>query len=159
MLTSEIISGDDAISLIPTKAMKSPAQIVKMSDPSGIESQVQGVTVPGGLSLHIGRLFMPGVYAIKSKENESLTAMTVNIPGDEGHLKYGSESELLSVMKKRMNAPSMVNILDQSGRIGDSVAKARIGTELWRFFLILALIFAIAEMILARRVSTNTVDS
>jgi hypothetical protein len=102
---------------------------------------------------------MPGVYAIKSKENESLTAMTVNIPGDEGHLKYGSESELLSVMKKRMNAPSMVNILDQSGRIGDSVAKARIGTELWRFFLILALIFAIAEMVLARRVSTNTVDS
>jgi hypothetical protein len=159
MLTSEIISGDDAIALIPTKAMKSPAQIVKMSDPSGIESQVQGVTVPGGLSLHIGRLFMPGVYAIKSKENESLTAMTVNIPGDEGHLKYGSESELLSAMKKRMNAPPMVSIVDQSGRIGDSVAKARIGTELWRFFLILALIFAIAEMVLARRVSTKTVDS
>jgi hypothetical protein len=53
----------------------------------------------------------------------------------------------------------MVSILDQSGRIGDSVAKARIGTELWRFFLILALIFAIAEMVLARRVSTKTVDS
>jgi hypothetical protein len=136
--------------------MKSPAQIVKVSDPSGIESQVQGITVPGGLSVHIGRLFMPGVYSVQSKEKESLTAMTVNIPSDEGHLNYGSESELLTALQKRMNAPSMISILEQSGRIGDSVAKARIGTELWRFFLILALIFAITEMILARRVSTKT---
>ena len=158
MLTSEIISGDDAIALIPTKAMKNPAQIVKVSDPSGIESQVQGLTVPGGLSVHIGRLFLPGVYAVKNKEGESLTAMTVNIPSNEGHLNFASGDDLLSAMKKRMNVPAMANILNPNNSIGDSVAKARIGTELWRFFLILALIFACAEMILARRVSSKSID-
>jgi hypothetical protein len=159
MLTSEIISGDDGITMIPTKAMKNPAQIVKMIDPSGIESQVQGLTVPGGLSINMGRLFTPGVYAIKSKEQESLTAMTVNVPGNEGHLNYGSADEFSSALKNRMKAPSMLSILNQSDRIGESVAKAKIGTELWRFFLILAIVFAIAEMILARRVSTQTAEA
>jgi hypothetical protein len=61
-------------------------------------------------------------------------------------------------MKKRMNVPAMANILNPNNSIGDSVAKARIGTELWRFFLVLALIFACAEMILARRVSSKSID-
>ncbi len=159
MLTSELISGDDAIALIPAKSMKSPGQIIRVSDPTGIESQVQGLTVPGGISVHIGRLFKPGVYAISSKDNESLTAITVNIPGEEGHLQCASETDLLSGLQKRLNAPNTVRILDASGRIGDSVAKARIGTELWRFFLILALICALAEMILARRVSTSSAET
>jgi hypothetical protein len=41
-------------------------------------------------------------------------------------------------------------LLNKNESIANSVAKARIGTELWRFFLLLALICAIAEMIVAK---------
>lgn len=156
MLTSELITGDDAIALIPTKAMKTPEQMVRVSDPKGTESQVQGNTVPGGLSVRIGRLNNPGVYAIRNKEGESLTALSVNIPVKEGHLAYASDNDLLKAIKNRVKSPSLVQELQQSSRIGDSVAKARVGTELWRLFLILALCFAITEMIIARRVGRST---
>ena len=158
MLSTELISGDDAITLIPTNAMKIPQQIVRVNDPSGTESQVQGLTVPGGLSVHIGRLVNTGVYAIRSKEGESLTALTVNIPVSEGHLAYASEGDLLNAIKKRVQDPSLVTSLSQSSRIGDSVAKARVGTELWRLFLLLALSCAVAEMVIARRVGTATAE-
>ena len=156
MLTSELIAGDDAFTIIPTKAMKSPDQMVRISDPKGTESQVQGNTVPGGLSVRIGRLNSPGVYSIRSKEGESLTALTVNIPVQEGHLAYATEHDLLKAIKQRVKQPSSVQLLNQSSRIGDSVAKAKVGTELWRLFLVLALCFAITEMVLARKVSTST---
>ncbi|MFZ9760882.1 MAG: BatA domain-containing protein [Candidatus Kapaibacteriota bacterium] len=156
MLTSELITGDDAIALIPTKAMKTAEQMVRVSDPKGTESQVQGNTVPGGLSVRIGRLNNPGVYAIRNKEGESLTALSVNIPVKEGHLAYASDNDLLKAIKNRVKSPSLVQELHQSSRIGDSVAKARVGTELWRLFLILALCFAITEMIIARRVGRST---
>lgn len=158
MLTSELICGDDAITMIPTNAMKNPEQLVRVSDPAGTESQVQGLTVPGGLSVRIGRLNYPGVYAIRSKEGESLTALTVNIPVQEGHLAFASEKDMLNAIKDRVKEPSLVQILNQSSRIGDSVAKARVGTELWRLFLILALCFAIAEMILSRSIGRSTTE-
>jgi hypothetical protein len=158
MLTSELICGDDAITMIPTNAMKNPEQLVRVSDPAGTESQVQGLTVPGGLSVRIGRLNNPGVYAIRSKEGESLTALTVNIPVQEGHLAFASEKDMLNAIKDRVKEPSLVQILNQSSRIGDSVAKARVGTELWRLFLILALCFAIAEMILSRSIGRSTTE-
>jgi hypothetical protein len=62
----------------------------------------------------------------------------------------------LKAIKQRVKQPSSVQLLNQSSRIGDSVAKAKVGTELWRLFLVLALCFAITEMVLARRVSTST---
>jgi ABC-type methionine transport system permease subunit len=41
-------------------------------------------------------------------------------------------------------------VLNKNESIANSVAKARIGTELWRFFILLALLCAITEMIVAK---------
>lgn len=148
VFTLEKTAGQEAIIVIPTKS--SASSIFTIKDPNGLESDIQAADLPGGMSLQFGKPEITGVYGVFSKDKNPITSLIVNQSSQEGHLLYKNPQESLSALKKRLNHPESVLLLNKNESIANSVAKARIGTELWRFFLILSLLCAIAEMIVAK---------
>jgi hypothetical protein len=148
VFTLEKTAGQEAIILIPTKS--SASSIFTIKDPNGFESDMQAADLPGGMSLQFGKPEMTGVYGVFSKDKNPITSLIVNQSSQEGHLLYKSPQESLSALKKRLNHPESLLVLNKNESIANSVAKARIGTELWRFFILLALLCAITEMIVAK---------
>ena len=157
MMTTESIAGEDATIIIPTKSTAS--SLFRIVDPNLIESRQQGLSVPGGYSLQFGRTLQSGVFGVFSKDGEAITALSVNANSQEGHLLYNSSNEVQGILKKRLKNPSMLSMLEAKNSIADSVAKARIGTELWRFFLILAILFALTEMIISTLAGRKTAEA
>ena len=148
VFTLEKTAGQEAIILIPTKS--SASSIFTIKDPNGFESDMQAADLPGGMSLQFGKPEMTGVYGVFSKDKNPITSLIVNQSSKEGHLIYKNLQESMSALKKRLNHPESLIVLNKNESIANSVAKARIGTELWRFFILLALLCAITEMIVAK---------
>lgn len=148
VFTLEKTAGQEAIILIPTKS--SASSIFTIKDPNGIESDMQAADLPGGMSLQFGKPEMTGVYGVFSKDKNPITSLIVNQSSKEGHLIYKNVQESMPAFKKRLNYPESLIVLNKNESIANSVAKARIGTELWRFFILLALLCAITEMIVAK---------
>ena len=148
VFTLEKTAGQEAIILIPTKS--SASSIFTIKDPNGIESDMQAADLPGGMSLQFGKPEMTGVYGVFSKYKNPITSLIVNQSSKEGHLIYKNVQESMPALKKRLNYPESLIVLNKNASIANSVAKARIGTELWRFFILLALLCAITEMIVAK---------
>lgn len=148
VFTLEKTAGQEAIILIPTKS--SASSIFTIKDPNGIESDMQAADLPGGMSLQFGKPEMTGVYGVFSKDKNPITSLIVNQSSKEGHLIYKNVQESMPALKKRLNYPESLIVLNKNESIANSVAKARIGTELWRFFILLALLCAITEMIVAK---------
>ena len=148
VFTLEKTAGQEAIILIPTKS--SASSIFTIKDPNGIESDMQAADLPGGMSLQFGKPEMTGVYGVFSKDKNPITSLIVNQSSKEGHLIYKNVQESMPALKKRLNYPESLILLNKNESIANSVAKARIGTELWRFFILLALLCAITEMIVAK---------
>jgi len=148
VFTLEKTAGQEAIILIPTKS--SASSIFTIKDPNGIESDMQAADLPGGMSLQFGKPEMTGVYGVFSKDKNPITSLIVNQSSKEGHLIYKNVQESMPALKKRLNYPESLLVLNKNESIANSVAKARIGTELWRFFILLALLCAITEMIVAK---------
>ena len=148
VFTLEKTAGQEAIILIPTKS--SASSIFTIKDPNGIESDMQAADLPGGMSLQFGKPEMTGVYGVFSKDKNPITSLIVNQSSKEGHLIYKNLQESMPALKKRLNYPESLIVLNKNESIANSVAKARIGTELWRFFILLALLCAITEMIVAK---------
>ena len=148
VFTLEKTAGQEAIILIPTKS--SASSIFTIKDPNGFESDMQAADLPGGMSLQFGKPEMTGVYGVFSKDKNPITSLIVNQSSKEGHLIYKNLQESMSALKKRLNHPESLLVLNKNESIANSVAKARIGTELWRFFILLALLCAITEMIVAK---------
>jgi hypothetical protein len=148
VFTLEKTAGQEAIILIPTKS--SASSIFTIKDPNGFESDMQAADLPGGMSLQFGKPDMTGVYGVFSKDKNPITSLIVNQSSKEGHLIYKNLQESMPALKKRLNHPESLLVLNKNESIANSVAKARIGTELWRFFILLALLCAITEMIVAK---------
>ena len=148
VFTLEKTAGQEAIILIPTKS--SASSIFTIKDPNGFESDMQAADLPGGMSLQFGKPEMTGVYGVFSKDKNPITSLIVNQSSKEGHLIYKNVQESMPALKKRLNYPESLILLNKNESIANSVAKARIGTELWRFFILLALLCAITEMIVAK---------
>ncbi len=148
VFTLEKTAGQEAIIVIPTKS--SASSIFTIIDPNGFESDMQAADLTGGMSLQFGKPEITGVYGVFSKDKNPITSLIVNQSSKEGHLIYKNLQESMSALKKRLNHPESLLLLNKNESIANSVAKARIGTELWRFFILLALLCAITEMIVAK---------
>jgi hypothetical protein len=158
-LAREIQCGQEARMILPARIMAGTT-LFKIQDPAGLETMGQTVSLPAGISISAGNPVLPGVYAISTQNGMPISSLSVNLQPREGHLYYTPYKELLNVLKKRLSAPDNAILLESDpADIAQNVAKARIGTELWRFFLGLAIACAIAEMFIAMRAGNKAVSA
>jgi len=85
------------------------------------------------------------------KANRSPVGMfSVNIDSRESDLRSIEESELNQFYVSSGIDPTSVYQLQNIERVESSIMQSRYGVELWKFFIICAIVFALLEMILGR---------
>jgi hypothetical protein len=92
---------------------------------------------------------LPGIYTLNAGTN-ILTKFAVNINPDESILNI-VEDDLMETMTNRIGIKSdKIKQISQTVNIQRTVAESRFGIELWKHFLIGALLLALIETFVAR---------
>ncbi|MCL5991221.1 MAG: BatA domain-containing protein [Bacteroidetes bacterium] len=122
----------------------------KIIDPNGNEFYQQAAVLPNGTVLSLGNLNILGNYVVFSNQGKAISILSVNPLPSESYLQPASEDEIKKFIETQVSKNTHIRFIDDSRNIVQSVQRARTGTELWQLFVILAILCAIAEMIVAR---------
>ncbi|HET6567307.1 MAG TPA: BatA domain-containing protein [Rhodothermales bacterium] len=143
---------------VPGINENAPAKLVS---PQGEEYAPGQRMLLGTALLQIdGSLDTPGVYDVRMG-NQTLRRVAFNLDRRESDLTLLEPAEARRVLSQHVDGP--VDVLGSAGqqveRVIQAVGEQRYGTELWNVFLGLALLFLIAEMLVARRWRPETVTA
>jgi len=97
-----------------------------------------------------------GTYKIKN-DKKVFSMFSVNADPKESEQKYLSEKEFEEYLKM-INFKGKYIPIERDKNILSVIQQARFGSELWKFFIILALLFAVIEMFVARNTKNDIVD-
>jgi len=122
----------------------------KIIDPNGNEFYQQAAVLPNGTVLSLANLNILGNYVVFSNQGKAISLLSVNPLPSESYLQPASENEIKKIIETQVSKLTHIRFIDDSRNIVQSVQRARTGTELWQLFVILAILCAIAEMIVAR---------
>lgn len=91
---------------------------------------------------------VPGMYSFTDSSN-SKYSFALNFNSNESNLGKADTKQIESFFKIYFKNVKVVNDINQ---VKEIVKEAKFGIELWKYFLILALIFVAAEIILSRKI-------
>jgi hypothetical protein len=99
--------------------------------------------------LSIGKLTMSGVYQL-SDGIKAISLITSNVDGSESDTRKIADVELSTYLEKYGIKLSSVTKLEPNDKIHESILSSRYGIELWKYAIVLVLILALIEMLIAR---------
>ena len=123
---------------------------VNVVDPSGTFTARDVVSFPSSSVVELGVLPGVGVTVIRSMDNDDITAVASNAPAGESIMRELNSDAVRSFVASQIRSNNEVVLLDPRTNMADMVARERTGTELWRFFVVLAIACALAEMVVVR---------
>jgi hypothetical protein len=91
---------------------------------------------------------LTGSYKFYSGENQ-IESISINADPTESKTEYANGSEFENYLEQIKFAGKYVSI-DKESSITEKIMQARFGSELWRYFLLIAIILALTEMTIAR---------
>jgi uncharacterized membrane protein len=91
---------------------------------------------------------LAGIYKFYSGDNE-IEDISINTDPSESKTVYASELDFENYLKEIKFSGDYVTI-DKNSNISEKILQARFGSELWRYFLLIAIILALLEMTIAR---------
>jgi len=126
---------------------------VRLVSPLGEEFVPAQRTLLGTALLQVGSsLRTPGVYDLLAGEN-TVRRIAVNLPARESDLEVLDARE--GEQRLAAHVDGDVQVLNSAGerveRIVEAIGEQRYGSELWNVFLTLALLFLVAEMMVAKQ--------
>ena len=89
-----------------------------------------------------------GSYKFYSGANQ-IENISINTDPAESIIEYANESEFEDYLEQIKFSGKYVSI-DKEENISQKIMQARFGSELWRYFLLIAIILALVEMTIAR---------
>jgi uncharacterized membrane protein len=89
-----------------------------------------------------------GLYKFYSGEKQ-IENISINTDPAESKTEYADESEFEEYLDRIKFAGKHLPI-DKESNITEKIMQARFGSELWRYFLLVAIILALVEMTIAR---------
>ncbi|HCV42281.1 MAG TPA: hypothetical protein DGH68_02265 [Bacteroidetes bacterium] len=144
------IAGENIKAAVRTKTPAGKGSYVFRS-PAGIEERtVPHANMTSGLSLfESSATTEAGVYELRNG-NETLHASAVNIDPEESDLRHATDEELASFWKRVGVNDDQARRLRTSDNLETTILEARLGVELWKYLVLLAVIIALIEMAVAR---------
>jgi uncharacterized membrane protein len=91
---------------------------------------------------------LAGIYKFYSGDNK-IEDISINTDPSESKTVYASELDFENYLKEIKFSGDYVTI-DKNSNISEKILQARFGSELWRYFLLIAIILALLEMTIAR---------
>jgi hypothetical protein len=98
--------------------------------------------------LSYGNTNITGNYKVYSGENQ-LEDISINTDPTESKTEYANESDVENYLNKIKFSGKHISI-EKDNDISEKILQARFGSELWRYFLLVAIILALIEMAIAR---------
>ncbi|MBK8551442.1 MAG: hypothetical protein IPL53_10440 [Ignavibacteria bacterium] len=136
--------------LIAVRDIKNVSEIIL---PDGSSVKKEAVLNPAGEDY----LFLPyeentsdiGIYAIKDSLGTDFS-FAMNKNSIESKPLVSGEEEVIDFFKK--NGIENVRFIEANESIADEVRESKTGFSLWKYFLIAAILFVLAEMLLSKRI-------
>ena len=131
-----------------------------ITDPANAASVRQAAQMPSGAVLSFeGGVRQPGVYSISTgageKQGAILHILAVNAPASESIMTTFSGDEMTTALRGFVVEKDQIRIVNDYRKTSMDTLRASTGTELWRLFLIVAVVAAVAEMLVARRIAVQ----
>lgn len=142
-----IILGEEKT--IPIPDVFRNKQTCRALDPHSKEAYFNIINTPMSPVILAGQKKKIGNYTIFNEKNEASLIFSQNLNPSESDIAPMAKTDLEKEIKVRYSK-NTVNFVEDTHNIDDNIIRARIGTELWKIFALLALCFAVTEMIIAR---------
>ncbi len=154
---TDLLSGapSEDISIPLSKEFGNEEQF-KVIDPNKIESFTYKVSLPSGNKLVLNNNEIPGAYKIETSDGTPVGIYTINPNTKESNLKKADE-EAVERFITSITQKASVNLIEYGKSPEESITRVRLGTELWKFFVIATLLCLLLEMVVAR-VSKNEIE-
>jgi hypothetical protein len=120
-----------------------------VTKPGGIDVLVNTQPRPMDKSIRFSDTDLKGFYIVKAG-NIILDKFAVNIDPDESNTTPSNEKQREKMLMQLGIANNVVHIVHQPQEVQRIITESRLGAELWKQFLIAALIIAVVEMFVAR---------
>jgi len=104
-----------------------------------------------------GPTTLPGQYELRGG-GSALALRPVNLEPAEADLRLASDEDVDSLVTRVRFTPDQVRRLAAGGELPARIIEARIGTELWKYCLLLVLLLAMVEMFFNRHARGETTD-
>lgn len=119
----------------------------------GVENKLEFIpeqrNVEGKTILYNSDLLNKGGNYIIEKENKPIKAVSYNYNRNESHTDVLNESDLKAKISDNQLFNFSINSADES-LIKKQIAEQEEGTSLWKFFLVMGLVFLLSEILLLR---------
>jgi len=127
---------------------------LRVLDPAGKETLVQPNSPHvGGSSMYPTVSFdntsQPGIYTVV-RSRDTVTAVPVNVDPAESVAERCTPAEFVTIAGRHGIEKSQIVFVKSPESISTVVLQSRFGVELWKYFLLAALILALLEMALGR---------
>lgn len=122
----------------------------RINDPENIDFYIQAASLPSGVVLPFDNLERTGCYSVFSSSGKPVSVFSVNVDPSESFLKLYNKDEIGKALSNIINEGVHISYVDDADDILKDIERARTGTELWQFFIILALLCALTEMYVAK---------
>jgi hypothetical protein len=136
-----------------------PDASLRLQGPDGIEVTPEQRMLFGATLLEVGEtLTTPGVYDVRAGTTR-VRRIAVNVNPAESNLQTASVDEATETLQTTTGAPVQTVAAAGDEEVAETLRTRRAGTQIWNVFLLLALVFLTAEMLLASQWTPETVSS
>ncbi len=120
-----------------------------IKNPNGEEAFVKSRAVLNGVLCSVESSTLPGVYEL-FRNDQLAKQFPVNINPAESDLSKLKQGELVDFLGKNTIESGSVRFISRSDNLEEAILQSRYGVELWKYCLLLALVTAGVEMLVAR---------
>lgn len=136
-----------------------PEASLQLRGPEGMEITPEQRTLFGATLLQVGRsLTVPGVYDVVAGSTR-VRRIAVNIDPTESDLRAAPLDEATKTLQSTTGARVHTLSTAETEDLTETLQTRQAGTEIWNVFLLLALLFLLAEMLVASRWTPETVSA
>ncbi|MCX7879376.1 MAG: BatA domain-containing protein [Ignavibacteria bacterium] len=121
-----------------------------LEDPLGNRTNIQVITLPFAKQIEVSDLVLIGPYILEDSKGKPVGAISVNVDPNESKLELADKNSIIKYFKNSINHKAQVRFIEKTKEITEADFRSFAGTELWKLFIFLAILCAIAEMIIAR---------
>ena len=145
---ADVAIGEPISVPVPGRFAGTPSFVVQ--DPTGVSSSLAPVRLPTTTLLSLPAQRQAGVIRVATQDSAAVMTVAVNPPVLESMLTYYDDDAWRDGVSEIVSDPDRV-VVTQAGRtMEDAVRSARVGSELWPLFVVLAVFCAIAESLVSR---------
>jgi hypothetical protein len=127
----------------------SVAPALTVTKPGGMEILINTQPRTTDKSIRFSDTDLSGIYTVKAG-NLIIDKFAVNIDPDESNTTPSNEKRQEKMLMHLGIAGNVVHIVRQPQEVQRIITESRLGAELWKQFLVAALLIAVIEMIIAR---------